>query len=73
MVTDLLAGYREAVDHALESTKNRRVQTHCKYGHEFAGDNYVVRTRKSTGRDYRWCLVCARRRDRESQRRRRTR
>lgn len=49
----------------LEQQRNRRslpnhqsLKTHCPRGHEYAGENLILLTRKSNGRPVRFCRAC---------------
>lgn len=51
----------DAIRNGLHVNSNK---THCKYGHELAGENLSV-ILKNNGRQTRRCRICLRRRDRE--------
>lgn len=46
-------------------------RTHCVHGHEFTPENTLWSTNRATGRQYRQCRACHRRRAREAARRKR--
>lgn len=59
----------EPVTHYVNMRRGKQAnQTHCKHGHELAGDNLVIRQRNNgKGHMYRQCRACLRRRANQKQ------